>query len=136
MRRWQDRIGQLLRQSCPYVYRPVDSAFHGGQARIDFLALASGGRFVMVEVKETPNQQHFTFSGVKLTPMQQGALTTVTDGGGEAYLAVGAGDRVLWYDWAKISDREPSDRIFFEDADWAMDWQGPKEWKTRQVLLA
>lgn len=134
-RKWQSRIGELLRQNCAYVFRPVDSQFYGGQARLDFLAMGQYGRFVMVEVKETPNRKHFTFKGVKLTALQKHALTDVSEGGGESYLVVGVKDTVYWYFWSAIHRFPDDQQIPFTLAAISMEWQGQKDWSTRRIVL-
>ena len=133
---WQDRVGTLLSNSLPYCYKPVDSQFHGGAVRVDFIGMTPGGRFVAVEVKESKNQSYWTKKGVKLTQFQAQALETIWAWKGESYIAVGVGENVLFYPWESVRETQPTFPIPYNSATLSLPWPGPKAWGTWRIAFA
>lgn len=141
MAHWQERTGKLLRNSMNYVYKPVDSQFHGGQARMDFLGCFGGGAFVMVEVKESNNQDLFSpFGSGMVTPLQKQALDKVTSSHGIAYLAVGNTNELVnqlcWFPWkdVQLAAGEGRLQMSFHEAEFHLPWKGDKDWSKWRLL--
>lgn len=100
---WESRVMKLCCQpDFVYAYKPVDSPFHGGAARIDIHACDIFGRYWLIEVKSLGlSRKSFTISDV--TPLQQQGLDDVGLGVYSVpILAVGHQDKLYLWNWRNV----------------------------------
>lgn len=128
MNKLQDRVGELLRQQLPYVFKPTDGPYHGGAARLDYLGCDGWGRFWAVEVKAVPaTRKHYNpeVKGAQgLSPLQRQALYLIAEAGGRAIVAVWRGPKELYFfDYADLITENSWE---WERAVRVVEWTGPK----------